>query len=50
MLPLWFFVVLVVVIAYLLFITRPGEENISVISRNHWRKFQNLMKGNDGNL
>jgi ribose/xylose/arabinose/galactoside ABC-type transport system permease subunit len=40
MFPVWFFIVLVVLIGYLLYITRPSEESISVIGKNQFRKLQ----------
>jgi hypothetical protein len=40
MFPVWFFVILIVVICYLLYITRPSEESILATSRNRIRKVQ----------
>jgi hypothetical protein len=45
MFPVWFFIVLVVLIGYLLYITRPSEESITVIGKNQFRKIQqNLFR------
>lgn len=33
MFPMWFFIVLLAVIGYLLYITRPSEDNFAVISK-----------------
>ena len=40
MLPVWFFIVLIVLIGYMLFITRPNEDSFMMISKNHIRKLQ----------
>ena len=40
MFPVWFFIVLIVLIGYLLYITRPSEESITVIGKNQIRKMQ----------
>jgi hypothetical protein len=45
MLPMWFFMVLILVICYLLYITRTTEDNIMMMSRNQLRKFQYWIKG-----
>lgn len=45
MFPVWFFIVLILLICYLLYVTRTTEENIMNISRNGIRKFQYWMKG-----
>lgn len=48
MFPVWFFIVLLVVIAYLLYITRPSEDNIAVISKSQLRKFQYWFRRGNG--
>ncbi|GAA4330393.1 hypothetical protein [Flaviaesturariibacter amylovorans] len=40
MFPVWFFIILIVLITYLLYITRPTEDNITVMGRNQLRKLQ----------
>lgn len=40
MFPVWFFILLIVMISYLLYITRPSEESIAVLGRNQLRKLQ----------
>lgn len=40
MFPMWFFIVLLAVIGYLLYITRPSEDNFADISKNGFRKLQ----------
>jgi hypothetical protein len=45
MLPLWFFIVLIMLICYLLYITRTTEENFMMISRNHLKRIQYWIKG-----
>jgi hypothetical protein len=40
MLPVWFFIVLILSIFYLLYITRTTEENIVMISKNQLRRIQ----------
>ena len=45
MFPLWFFIVLILVICYLLYITRTTEENFVGMSRNHWKRFQLWVRG-----
>lgn len=45
MFPVWFFIVLILLICYLLYVTRTTEENFLNISRNHIKKFQYWMKG-----
>ncbi len=44
MLPVWFFITLIVVIAYLLYVTRTTEDNIVVIGKNKVKKLQYWMK------
>jgi hypothetical protein len=40
MFPMWFFMVLIVVICYLFYLTRTTEESFIAMSRNHFKKFQ----------
>lgn len=40
MVPMWFFVVLIFVIGYLLYITRPSEETLVMMSKERVRKLQ----------
>ncbi|GAB4091909.1 hypothetical protein [Flaviaesturariibacter terrae] len=40
MFPVWFFIILILLISYLLYITRPTEDSIVVLSRNQLRKIQ----------
>lgn len=47
MFPVWFFMVLLAVIGYLLYITRPSEENLAVISKNQFRKLQYWFRRNE---
>lgn len=45
MFPVWFFFILIGIIGYLLYLTRPNEDSLAMISRNGIRKFQRLIKG-----
>ena len=47
MLPVWFFIVLIVLIGYMLFITRPNEDSFMMISKNHIRKLQFWINRSD---
>lgn len=40
MFPLWFFIILLILICYLLIITRPSDESIIVTGRTHFRRIQ----------
>lgn len=40
MFPVWFFILLLVLISYLLYITRPTEDSIVVQGKNQLRKLQ----------
>ncbi|WP_165871365.1 hypothetical protein [Flaviaesturariibacter flavus] len=40
MFPVWFFILLLVLISYLLYITRPTEDSIVVQGKNHLRRLQ----------
>lgn len=40
MFPVWFFGMLMVIICYLLYITRPSNESLVMMSRNRIRKLQ----------
>ena len=44
MLPLWFFIILILLICYLLFITRPNEDSFFMISKSHLKKVQYWIK------
>lgn len=44
MFPLWFFIVLITIICYLLYLTRTTEEDIIVISKNHFKRIQYWIK------
>ena len=44
MFPVWFFIVLIFIICYLLYITRPSEETLIVMSKNRIRKMQFWLK------
>ncbi|MGN6164420.1 MAG: hypothetical protein ACTHOF_07760, partial [Flavisolibacter sp.] len=44
MFPVWFFIVLILLICYLLYLTRTTEETLANMSKNHIRKFQYWMK------
>lgn len=40
MFPVWFFIILILLISYLLYLTRPTEDSIVVLGRNQLRKLQ----------
>jgi hypothetical protein len=42
MFPVWFFILLLIGISYLLYITRPTEDSIVVLGKNQLRKIQQL--------
>lgn len=44
MLPMWFFLVLIVAIGYLLYLTRTTEEDILAMSKNQLKRFQYWVK------
>ena len=44
MFPMWFFIVLLAVIGYLLYITRPSENNIADFGRSGLRKLQYWLR------
>lgn len=46
MLPVWFFIVLIVGICYLLYITRTTEEDIVMMGKNHIKRLHYWMKEN----
>jgi hypothetical protein len=46
MLPVWFFLVLIVGICYLLYITRTTEEDIVVMSKNQIKRLHYWMREN----
>jgi hypothetical protein len=45
MLPMWFFIILFLLIGYLLYLTRPTEETFATLSRNQMRKLQYWLRG-----
>jgi hypothetical protein len=40
MFPTWIFIIMIAFICYLLYITRPNEDSLSVIGRNQLKKLQ----------
>ncbi|MGZ3839456.1 MAG: hypothetical protein ACXVMS_00450 [Flavisolibacter sp.] len=44
MIPVWFFIVLILLIFYLLYLTRTTDETLIEMSRNHIRRFQDWKK------
>ena len=48
MFPVWFFIILLLLICYLLFITRPSEETFVVMSKNQIRKMQQFWLRSPG--
>lgn len=44
MFPVWFFIILIFLIFYLLYLTRPSEETLMVMSKNRIRKMQFWLK------
>jgi len=44
MFPVWFFIILMIVICYLLYITRTTEEDILVMSKNQLKRMQYWVK------
>jgi hypothetical protein len=44
MVPVWFFILLLLVIGYLLFLTRPNEDSLFEISRNNLKRIQYWLK------
>ncbi len=44
MFPVWFFIMLIGVIGYLLYLTRPTEDNFVMISKNGLRKMQGWFR------
>lgn len=40
MFPMWFFIILLVLIGYLLYITRPSEETFGMMCKNRLDKVQ----------
>ncbi|MDB5197017.1 MAG: hypothetical protein JWP88_1388 [Flaviaesturariibacter sp.] len=46
MFPVWFFIVLLAVIGYLLYITRPSEDNFVMISKKGLNKLSYWFKRN----
>lgn len=47
MVPMWFFLVLILLICYLLYITRTTEENFIMMGRNHLKKVQYWFRGSN---
>jgi hypothetical protein len=48
MFPVWFFIIVIFLICYLLYITRPSEETLLVMSKNRFRKFQFWVRNVSG--
>lgn len=46
MFPVWFFIVLIVLIGYLLYITRTTEDDILMMSKNQFKRLQYWVKEN----
>ena len=46
MFPVWFFIVLILLICYLLFITRPSEDSLVMIYKSKWEKLQFWFRNN----
>lgn len=44
MFPLWFFIVLMITICYLLYLTRTTEETFSILSKKRLQKIQYWVK------
>jgi hypothetical protein len=45
MIPMWFFIALIVLICYLLYVTRTTEETIVTMSRERLKRFQYWCRG-----
>lgn len=45
MLPVWFFITLIVLICYLLYITRTTEDSLMIMGRNQVKKLQYWFRG-----
>jgi hypothetical protein len=45
MIPMWFFIALIVLICYLLYVTRTTEETIVTMSRERLKRFQFWCRG-----
>jgi len=45
MFPLWFFIVLILLICYLLYLTRTTEDNFMMLSRNSFKRLHMWLKG-----
>jgi len=48
MFPVWFFIVLIVLICYLLYLTRTTEETFMMMSKSRLKRFQYWMRGLSG--
>lgn len=44
MLPVWFFIVLMLLICYLLFVIRTPEETVAGMNKNQFKRIQFWMK------
>lgn len=40
MFPVWFFIILILIICYLLILTRPSEDSLLTVGRNNMKKVQ----------
>lgn len=45
MFPVWFFLLLIGIIGYLLYLTRPNEDSFVMISKNGIRKMHGWLRG-----
>jgi hypothetical protein len=45
MFPVWFFIILIVVIGYLLYVTRTTEDNFIMICKNHGKRIHCWLTG-----
>ncbi len=48
MFPVWFFIILIGIIGYLLYLTRPNENSFVMISKNGIRKMHSWLRGKLG--
>lgn len=46
MFPMWFFIILIVLIGYLLYITRPSEESFTMMCKNQLDKMTYWIRPN----
>lgn len=48
MFPVWFFFILIGIIGYLLYLTRPNEDSFAMISKNGFRRMQGWFRSKLG--